>query len=244
VSGLRKIIGICSIEYGTMYQKSGKTMTIKPNTFFHIYLIALFVWIVVLSPTAWAGPGKVTDSLKTTLNQMIQVLNDPSLKTPDKKNERKNILLRLIKERFDEEEFARRALGSHWQGKTEEEKKEFVDAFSSLLEQTYLDKIDTYLAKAGNFSEENILYLNETVKGKYVIISTKILTGEDSKIPVLYLLKNKQGNWLVCDVAIEGVSIAKNYRAQFKEILANSSFKELITKLKSKQIKETTEKKK
>jgi len=58
----------------------------------------------------------------------------------------------------------------------------------------------------------------------------------------LYLLKNKQGSWLVCDVAIEGVSIAKNYRAQFKEILANSSFAELIDKLKSKQQKEITKK--
>lgn len=218
-------------------------MTIKRNTFFHIWLIVLFVLMVMLSSIAWADSGKVTDSLKGTLNQMIQVLNNPSLKTPDKKNERKNILLRLIKERFDEQEFARRALGSHWRERTKEEKEEFVDAFSSLLEQTYLDKIDTYLAKAGNFSEKNILYLNETVKGKYVIVSTKILTGENSEIPVLYLLKNRQGNWLVCDVAIEGVSIAKNYRAQFKEILANSSFKELITKLKSKQIKETPEKK-
>jgi len=219
-------------------------MKIKRNTFFYIYLIMLLGVIVKLSYTAWADSGKVTDCLKGTLNQMIEVLNNPSLKTPDKKNERNDILLKLIKERFDEQEFARRALGGHWQGRTDEEKKEFVDAFSGLLEQTYLDKIDAYLSKSGNFSEKNILYLNETVKGKYVIVSTKILTGENAEIPVLYLLKNKQGSWLVCDVAIEGVSIAKNYRAQFKEILANSSFKELITKLKSKQIKETAEKKK
>ena len=217
-------------------------MTLKRHTYFNISLIVLAL-MVVLSSIAWAGPGKVTDCIKGTLNQMIEVLNNPSLKTPDKKNERNDILLQLIKERFDEPEFARRALGSNWRVRTEEEKKEFVDAFSNLLEQTYLDKIDAYLAKAGNFSEKNILYLNETVKGKYVIVSTKILTGENAEIPVLYLLKNKQGSWLVCDVAIEGVSIAKNYRAQFKEILANSSFKELITKLKSKQLKENTEKK-
>jgi phospholipid transport system substrate-binding protein len=242
LSGLREIIGICYIEYFNMYLKSGKIMTIKRNTFFNICLIMLAL-IVVLSSIAWAGPGKVTDCLKGTLNQMINILNNPSLKTPDKKNERNDILLKLIKERFDEQEFARRALGGHWRGRTNEEKKEFVDAFSGLLEQTYLDKIDTYLAKSGNFSEKNILYLDETVKGKYVIVSTKILTGENAEIPVLYLSKNKQGSWLVCDVAIEGVSIAKNYRAQFKEILANSSFAELITKLKSKQQKETTEKK-
>jgi len=81
------------------------------------------------------------------------------------------------------------------------------------------------------------------VKGKYVIVSTKILTSDNAEIPILYLFTNKQGNWLAVDIAIEGVSLVKNYRAQFEEILANSSFAELITKLKSKQQKETTEKK-
>jgi len=200
--------------------------------------------MVVLPSHAWADLGKVTDCIKGTLNKIINALNDPSLKAPDKKDERKNILMKLIEERFDEREFARRALGSHWKGRTEEERKEFVDVFSGLLKRTYLDKIDDYLVKAGNFSEKNIRYLKETVKGKYVIVSTKILTSDNAEIPVLYLFKNKQGNWLVCDVAIEGVSIAKNYRAQFKEILAGSSFAELITKIKAKEIKEVTEQKK
>jgi len=227
-----------------MHLRSGKTMTIQGDKFRNVYKIVLFVLMVSLSSAAWAGPGPVTDSLKGTLNQIIDVLNDPSLKTPNKENERKDILLKLIKERFDEEEFSRRALGVHWRKRTKEERKEFVEAFSDLLERTYLDKIDAYLAKAGSFSEKNILYLNETVKGRYVVLATKIITSENAQIPVLYLFKNKQGNWLVCDVAIEGVSIAKNYRAQFKEILANSSFKELIGKLKSKQQTELTERKK
>ena len=219
-------------------------MTMQRNKFRNVYKIVLFVLMVSLSSFVWARPGPVTDSLKGTLNQIITVLNDPSLKTPDKENERKDILLNLIKERFDEEEFSRRALGVRWRKRTKEERKEFVEAFSDLLERTYLDKIDAYLAKAGSFSKKNILYLDENVKGRYVVVATKIITSENAQISVLYLCKNKQGNWLVCDVAIEGVSIAKNYRAQFKEILANSSFKELIGKLKSKQQTELTEQKK
>jgi len=71
----------------------------------------------------------------------------------------------LVKERFDEEEFARRALGAHWQEKTNEEKQEFVGVFSDLLARTYIKKIDDYLAKAGTFSGKKVRYLNETVKG-------------------------------------------------------------------------------
>ena len=218
-------------------------MTIKRNKFFHIHAMAVFVLMVSLASFVWAAPGPVTDSLKGTLDKIIDVLNDPSLKTPGKENERKNTLLKLVKERFDEEAFARRALGVRWKQRTKEEKQEFVEIFSDLLERTYLKKIDDYLAKAGNFSGKNIAYLNETVKGRYVIVKTKVIVNDETQIPVLYLFKNKQGNWLAVDIAIEGVSLVKNYRAQFKEILANSSFAELIDKLKSKQQKETTEKK-
>jgi phospholipid transport system substrate-binding protein len=217
-------------------------MTIKRNKCFHIHAMAVFVLMVSLTSFVWAAPGPVTDSLKGTLDKIIDILNDPSLKTPGKENERKNTLLTLIKERFDEEAFARRALGVHWKKRTKEEKQEFVEIFSDLLERTYLKKIDDYLTKAGNFTEKNIVYLNETVKGKYVIVSTKILTSDNAEIPVLYLFTNKQGNWLAVDIAIEGVSLVKNYRAQFEEILANSSFAELIAKLKSKQQKEITPK--
>ena len=218
-------------------------MTIKRNKFFHIHAMAVFVLMVSLASFVWAAPGPVTDSLKGTLDKIIDILNDPSLKTPGKENERKNTLLKLIKERFDEEAFARRALGVHWKKRTKEEKQEFVEIFSDLLERTYLKKIDDYLAKAGNFSGKNIAYLNETVKGRYVIVKTKVIVNDETQIPVLYLFTNKQGNWLAVDIAIEGVSLVKNYRAQFKEILANSSFEELITKLKSKQLKEPIEKK-
>ena len=219
-------------------------MTIIRHKLFYIHAMVVFMLMVPLASFILAAPGPVTEHLKGTLDKIIEVLNDPSFKTPGKENERKNTLLTLVKERFDEEAFARRALGAHWKKRTREEKQEFVKVFSDLLERTYLKKIDDYLAKAGNFSEKNILYLNETVKGRYVIVKTKVIVNEETQIPVLYLFTNKQDNWLAVDIAIEGVSLVKNYRAQFKEILANSSFKELITKLKSKQIKETAEKKK
>ena len=219
-------------------------MTVKWDKLLNAHAVVLFVLMVLLSSVAWAGPGPVTESLKGTLNQVIEVLNDPSLKAPGKENERRNTLLKLVKERFDEEAFAMRALGVHWQKRTEEEKQEFIEIFSDLLERTYLKKIDDYLAKAESFSEKNILYLNETVRGRYVVVETKVITNKDTQIPVHYLFRNKNGNWLAVDIAIEGVSLVKNYRAQFKEILARSSFEELIAKLKSKQQTEITEQKK
>jgi phospholipid transport system substrate-binding protein len=213
----------------------GNRMTAKRCIFIASHAVAAALVLVFLCSPVCAGPGPATDALKKTLDKVIDVFNDQSLKAPDKADERRAILSQLIRERFDEEEFSMRALGTYWGKTSKDEKAEFIEVFISLLERTYLDQIDSHLAKADKFSEKNILYLSETTKGSYVILSTKIITGEDTEIPVLYLFKNKQGAWVVCDVAIEGVSIAKNYRAQFSEILANSSFQELLAKLKSKE---------
>ena len=127
-------------------------MTIKWDKFINAHAVVLFVLMVLLSSTTLAGTGPVSDCLKGTLDQLIEAMNDPSLKKPGKENERKNILHKLLKERFDEEAFASRALGAHWRKRTKEEKQEFVKIFSDLLERTYLKKIDAYLAKAGSFS--------------------------------------------------------------------------------------------
>ena len=51
---------------------------------------------------------------------------------------------------------------------------------------------------------------------------------------MIYRLKNHYGDWRVVDMAIEGVVITRNYRAQFNEILARSSFDDLIKKLEDK----------
>jgi phospholipid transport system substrate-binding protein len=184
-----------------------------------------------------AVAGAPTEQLKGTLNRIIKALNDPGLKGPEKISERRDVLLNLISERFDEDVLSEKVLGKkYWSKRTEKEKKEFVKLFSNLLFRSYFDKIDSYLAESENFSPDSIKYLKETQKGKYAVVVTKLVVGADNEVMVYYRLINKNNDWFVCDLAIEGVSIVKNYRAQFKDILINSSFQDLLEKLKEKDV--------
>ena len=45
--------------------------------------------------------------------------------------------------------------------------------------------------------------------------------------------KNKKKEWRVYDVDIEGVSLITTFRSQFSGVLKNSSFEELLEKLKN-----------
>ena len=46
--------------------------------------------------------------------------------------------------------------------------------------------------------------------------------------------RERHREWRVYDLLIEGVSLVKNYRDQFDEILAKSSYEKLIADLRAK----------
>jgi phospholipid transport system substrate-binding protein len=57
------------------------------------------------------------------------------------------------------------------------------------------------------------------------------VTKQGTEIPVDYRMRRAGDRWLVYDVAIEGVSLVANYRAQFNRIIQRSSYKGLVEQL-------------
>jgi phospholipid transport system substrate-binding protein len=49
---------------------------------------------------------------------------------------------------------------------------------------------------------------------------------------LFYPLTNKSGSWKTYDIIIEGVSMVKNYRTQFRQIFAKDSPDKLIEMMK------------
>jgi phospholipid transport system substrate-binding protein len=165
--------------------------------------------------------------IKQATDKIISIVTNPSLKSPEKAGEKKNLIRKTVDEIFDWNEMARRTLARHWAGRTDQEKEEFTRLFSDLLERTYLERVEGY-------SGQKVLYTGERVDGDYAVVDVKIESQQGSEIPVNYRLKKKGSEWYVYDVSIEGVSLINNYRTQFNSILVNSSFKDLIRRLKSK----------
>jgi phospholipid transport system substrate-binding protein len=60
------------------------------------------------------------------------------------------------------------------------------------------------------------------------------VTNKNTEIPVIYRMRAKDQKWWVYDMVIEGVSLVNNYRTQFSDIMAKSSFEGLMKKLREK----------
>jgi len=203
-------------------------------------ITALLFSLILLPATATAQEAPLqqgaTQQLKVTLDSILNILLDPTLQKEENKAQRMETVSCLFRQRFAEQTFCKRALGRHWKERSAEEQAEFTKLFSNLLVETYLDRIDGYLGGKKSFSKENIIYLGERATKKYTLVTTDVKIDEKTTIPVLYRMENIDNDWKVADIAIEGISLLKNYRAQFNEIIANGGYTELLNRLKGKQI--------
>ncbi|HDH34389.1 MAG TPA: ABC transporter substrate-binding protein, partial [Nitrospirae bacterium] len=164
-----------------------------------------------------ANESKAIESVRTTVEAVLDVMRDETLSGPEKSRERREKMKALISVRFDFREMSRRALARHWKKRTTEEQDEFVDLFSDLLQNTYISKIEKYTDEKVNYDKEVI-----RKKGKYSIVRTSILS-KDITIPIDYRLMRRGDKWMVYDVLVEGVSIISNYRSQYNNILSRKS---------------------
>ena len=192
----------------------------------HGLVVVLTVALLATFDPAWAGPP--TEQLRAQMDGIIKVLEDPELKREERQAERRAAIRRLANAIFDFNETARRSLGQHWQARTPAEREHFVKLYADLLERSYIGKIELY-------NGERILFLGDTIERDQATVRTRLVTKAGTEIPVDYRMHRVGERWLSYDVAIEGVSLVANYRAQFNKIIQASGYPALVSKLTEKQ---------
>jgi phospholipid transport system substrate-binding protein len=174
--------------------------------------------------------GEPLEKIRQTVDDVLKILSDESLKAPERTQDRRAKIRQAVLQRFGFDEMAQRSLGHHWRQRTPAERQEFVALFSDLLERSYIDKIETYAA-----GQQKVRYTKETIdKDGYAMVRSEIVNERDLNVEVEYRLLQRDGNWSVYDVKIEGVSLVSNYRTQFNKIILESSFEDLMKKMKLK----------
>ncbi len=184
-----------------------------------------FVLFLSISVNLYAGVP--TDTVQGQVEKILAKLRDSEFK--QKAREEKIAGIReIINEVFDWNELSRRTLGKNWKKFSPEQKKEFTHLFSRLLEGIYADRLLAY-------TDEKVVFEKETeLKKGRVEVASHIRLADGKKIPLNYRMIEKGGKWRVYDVVIEGVSMVKNYRGQFRQLRSKGSPADLIETLKKK----------
>jgi len=167
-------------------------------------------------------PSQVVDSLA---GQVIPILRNASL-TSDQKRER---IEQIAYQAMDFETLSKLVLARNWSQFSPAQQTEFIEQFKIHLSVTYGRNVD-------NYHNEKVQILGERTEGHGdVTVHTKILRGGHSEdVIVDYRLRQRDGQWKIIDVIVEGVSLVSNFRSQFQDIVANGGPDRLLTLLKEK----------
>ena len=190
-------------------------------------VVVILVWSVVFA-AAPQGSESPTEAVRGTVSRVLSILEDPVLKDPAKLKPRRRMLEEVIATRFDYAEMSKRALAAYWPPLTEAQRAEFVELFKRFLSDRYAEKIEGY-------SGEQVGYLSERIEGTYAEVRTE-LRSDKTTIPMDYRLFSKEGRWHAYDIVVDGVSLVKNYRSQFQKIIRESSYEELVKKLRERTL--------
>ena len=193
--------------------------------------IAVLTLSLVSAAPAWAAmPQTPTESVRSTIEDVIHILTNEQLKLPERATERRQEIERVVRERVSYEDMAKHALGMYWPGLVASEREEFVDLFVQLLRDSFAGKIDAY-------ADEHVLYLSEQRNDRSAEVRTK-LSGRKTDTLLDFRMTDHDGLWLVYDVVIDGASIVHNYRAQFASIIRDASYSGLFERMREKTFME------
>lgn len=177
---------------------------------------------LAFAPVVVSAEGSAIDAVRSSVEGILDLLKQDDMD----KAARRSAMEVIIDERFDFRAMSQRTLATNWKKASDAEKQEFTDLFSQLIQSSYVGKLEAY-------TNETVEYVEEKIKGRKALVETLIKTAS-ADIPLNYKMYSKDGNWLVYDVIIEGVSLISNYRSSYQTIVKKEGFDGLMAKMKAK----------
>ena len=190
---------------------------------FWVFLIMLLMVLLSGERILASSNDDPLVQLQKSIDEILIILQSEELKTSEKKDERKQLILNVVNRMFDFSAMARSSLGQSWSSLNTEEQDRFVGLFASLIEQRYIGKIDAY-------NNQKVIYKEQRVRDNKARVYTVII-DKDLEIPIDYSLQKSQGKWLIRDLKIENVSMIANYRRDFNSIMRKEQFGGLVKKI-------------
>ncbi len=190
-------------------------------------VIIAFMGLLIFTVTL-AAPSPV-ELLQNTSRQLIAALqqNQATLKT--KPQIVYGIVNQILLPHVDLISMSSKALGREaWLGATPMQRQAFSRQFVTLLIHTYSSALAQYTDE-----EVNFLPLRGNINNQLrrVQVNSIIVRDTGPSINVSYHLMLEEGQWMLYDFSVDGVSMMASFRSQFAQELQQSGIDGLVNKL-------------
>jgi len=194
--------------------------------FKYIISFLLIIPLLTFGSTATTPDGFLKDSVKEVslfINENKEQLDKDDTFLRDQMNQlvipKLNILL-----------MSKIVLGKkNWVSSSNNQKKQFQEAFKGLMVRTYMKSLTTFDGEKMQFLPYKPGKRADVAKVKSIYLLS------EGELPVNYRLKlNDAKEWKVFDIIIDGVSLLRNYRSDFRDHIERDGIDSLISELETK----------
>lgn len=190
------------------------------------YFKYIIIFLTFVVPPVVADNHGPDDFLKASVAEVMSFITDNKSDLDEDDEYLISKMNDIIMPKFDIELMSRIVLGKkNWNNISPSEKSNFMDAFKNLMVKTYMKSLTA-------FEGEKIKFLPYTLGKRDDIAKVKsVYLLNEGELPVSYRLKKTDSKWRVYDIIIDGVSLLKNYRSDFKTHVKNKGILSLIDQL-------------
>lgn len=173
--------------------------------------ISLFAPLALVRPAA-ADAAALEMFIKGLSSRAI---TDLSAASTDK--ERADKLLPILQEFFDMPGLARHTLGAYWRRATAEEQADYIEVFTRYMSAVYGKRFSEY-------SGQSLAVQRVREDGAKATIFT-IVEGAEGQPRVDWDVATVDGQQLITDVRVEGLSLAETHRQEFTSVISSKGGK-------------------
>lgn len=131
---------------------------------------------------------------------------------------------------FDRRYAAQLVLGKHWRNASDDERRDFVDAFYGSLLRKYGDGVMEF----NQDSLEILPFRGDDTKPR-ATVKTIVRLDNGTKVPVNYGMVKRESGWMMFDLTVEGISYVRNFRAEFNAEIQAKGLRAVIDRLNGTQ---------
>lgn len=179
--------------------------------------------VFFFSNTSFAFEKKAENFILETTQNAKKIILDSATSEKDKKKQLEKLALDAV----DVTGLAKYTLGQERKNLSDKQISEFVSTFKVFFSKNLSNKLTDY-------SDQEVKVISsKKISDSYVLVNSKIVSVKDKQeISVGWRVFLIDGNLVIRDLVVEGLSLARTQREEFASILANKKFEGLIQSLK------------
>lgn len=185
-------------------------------------IVLSFTLILFFSNITFAFEKNAENFILETTQDAKSIILNKTIGDKDKRKQLEKLALNAV----DVAGLAKYTLGQERKNLSDKQISEFVSTFKVFFSKNLSNKLKDYS------DQEVKITGSKKISDNYVLVNSKIVSLKDKQeIAVDWRVFLVDGNLIIRDLVVEGLSLARTQREEFASIIANKKFEGLIQSL-------------